>query len=126
MSCQSYAVRYRNFHGSMSVRHIEANNPEQAAKKVRSKGRFVTGVKKVRAEDIIGLVATKQLIADVVGKLPPKNAGILDTDTTLDSIVFSQKFQVQDRKVEHIEEEPLWYKKNKREIKPEEFKKESV
>lgn len=111
-----YAVRYRNFHGTITTRHVDATCPEQAGKKVRGKGRFVVSVRKVRPEDIIGNVATKKLIAEVVGKMPMKSAGILQEDTTLDSIVFKQKFDigVNDNKKE-IKEEPLWYKKKKRE-----------
>lgn len=118
MATDTYAVRYRNFQGTITTRHVDATCPEQAGKKVKSKGRFVVSVRKVRPEDIIGTVATKKLVAEVVGKMPMKNAGILQEDTTLDSIIFKQKFDVGPaiNNKKEVAEEPLWYKKKKREV----------
>lgn len=115
MSSETYAVRYRNIHGTVTTRHVTANKPEQAAKKVNGKARFVIGVKKVRKEDVIGIVATKKLIEEVCRKMPMKQIGVLEEDTTLDSIVFNQKFQMDEVKEKKKAEEPLWYKKNKKE-----------
>lgn len=80
-------------------RHVSASSPGQAASKCvgkgrKRKGKIIIGVRKLGVEDIIGRIDQFKQLRDVIGKVPPRQFGIIDEDTTLDSIVFKKKYQV--------------------------------
>ena len=92
----AFAVKLK-LHGNVVTRHIWANSPDQAVVKACPKNshKRPLGVKKVRAEDVIGEINEFKLIKELrLGAAPMKSYGIIDEDTTLDSIVFSKKYDV--------------------------------
>ena len=107
----AFAVKLK-FRGAVITRHEWANSPEQACKKACPKrsNKRVLGVRKVRAEDVIGEVNEFKLIKEMtLGKAPVQSYGIIDEDTTLDSIVFSKKYSMNKNNNKSKQQ----YKKNK-------------
>jgi hypothetical protein len=111
---EAFAVKLKT-HGSVLTRHVWANSPDQAVKKAcpKNSGKRAIGVRKVRAEDVIGEINEFRLIKEIVlGGAPAKKFGMLEEDTTLDSIVFSKKYDMNNGK----DKEVIEYKKNSKEV----------
>ncbi len=112
MSVTAFVVKLRK-NGDLISRHVWATSMQQACEKCKGKGKYIIGAKKVKASDIIGDVKTFKLIKEIIGKAPPKVYGIINEDTTLDSIVFAQKYETKEinrNKENNKNREELWYK----------------
>lgn len=82
-----FVVRLKN-NRRIFGRHVEANSPEHAKKRVKGKGKILS-IRKLHPEDIIGTIDSMNL-KDIIGV---RKEGLLDTyneEYTLDSIVFGK------------------------------------
>lgn len=84
---ETFEIRLKE-NGRIFSRHYEANSPEQAVKRIKTRGKILSVVK-VKATDIIGSLESMNL-SDII-RVERRQPDVILDNRTLTEIIFSKR-----------------------------------